>query len=201
MRYYSTCFLLCSLCLMGCSSRLAVLHQDKHDNSLALREIREELADIKHELNNTQVELQILEEQYKTQEKDSKKTNSSSTQQDPRISALEKKLTQLSNHGNQTSQYLNDCHAKIAELEKSLEHQNALLTEIVQLKSNLSSLTTSLQKDKLDTSLYKVKAGDSLEKIARIYKVSITSLKEENNLSNNKIMIGQELKIPTGSNR
>lgn len=201
MKYYSTCFFLCTLCLIGCSSPLAVLHQEKHEHSLAVRELREELADIKHGLNNTQVELQILEEQYRTQDGDIKKTVASSNTQDPKIIALEKKITQLSNHANQTSQYLQDCNTKIAELEKALQHQNALLTEIIHLKSSLTSLTTSLQKDSTENYSYKVKAGDSLEKIARLYKVSITSLKEENGLSNNKIMIGQELKIPSGPSR
>lgn len=201
MKYSSTCFFLCSLFLASCSSHLAVLHQDKHEHSLAVRELREELADLKHGLNNTQVELQILEEQYKAQESSSKKTTSFSNNQDPKIVALEKKITQLSSHATQTTQYLNDCHIKIAELEKALQHQNALLTEIVQLKSNLASLTTSLQKAQENDTLYKVKAGDSLEKIAKLYKVSITALKEENSLSNNKIMIGQELKIPPGNSR
>ncbi|MES2198931.1 MAG: LysM peptidoglycan-binding domain-containing protein [Chlamydiota bacterium] len=201
MKYISTCFFLCTLCLVGCSSQLAVLHQDKHEHSLAVRELREEIADIKHGLNNTQVELQILEDQYKTQDREPKKTTSSSNVQDPRVAALEKKLTQISTHANQTAQSLNDCHVKIAELEKSLQHQNAMLTEIVQLKSSLTSLTSSLQKNPVEDSLYKVKPGDSLEKIARLYKVSITSLKEENNLSNNKIMIGQELKFPSGASR
>ena len=201
MKYTSTCFFLCALCLIGCSAPLAVLHQDKHETSLAVRELREELADMRHGLNNTQVELQILEEQYKAQEGDFKKVASSSPVQDPKIAALERKITQLSTHVNQTSQYLNDCNVKIAELEKALQHQNAMLTEIVQLKSSLSSLTSSLQKDSNEPSSYRVRAGDSLEKIARLYKVSITSLKEENNLSNNKIMIGQELKIPSGSSR
>ncbi|MBS0627520.1 MAG: LysM peptidoglycan-binding domain-containing protein, partial [Verrucomicrobia bacterium] len=117
------------------------------------------------------------------------------------IAALEKKITLLSNNATQTTQYLNDCHIKIAELEKTVQHQNALLTEIVQLKSSLTSLTNSLQKTGREDTVYKVKAGDSLEKIARLYKISVTALKEENELSNNKIIIGQELKIPTGISR
>ena len=62
MNYYSTCLISCFF-LAGCSSHLTGSHQDKHDHSIAIRELREELADIKHGLNNTQVELQILEDQ------------------------------------------------------------------------------------------------------------------------------------------
>lgn len=201
MKYSSTCFFISSLFLASCSSHLSVLQQDKHEHSIAVRELREELADLKHGLNNTQVELQILEEQYKTQESSSKKTTSSGSSQESKIAALEKKISQLSNNAAQTTQHLTDCHIKIAELEKTVQHQNALLTEIVQLKSSLTSLTNSLQKAGREDTVYKVKAGDSLEKIARLYKISVTALKEENELSNNKIIIGQELKIPTGISR
>lgn len=199
MRFSSTCLFVFSISLASCSSHLAVSSQDKYEQSVALREIREELADIKHGLNNTQVELHILEEQCRSKENDYKKINISSSQ-DIKVSALEKKVSLLSTNVGQTADYLNECRAKILELEKIVEHQNSLLTEIISLKSSLSSLTSSLQKNKHSTtSTYKVKAGDSLEKIARIYKVSLQSLKEENNLSSTKIIVGQELKIPGSS--
>ncbi len=199
MKYHSLAFFISTLFLAACSSNPIVLGQDKHEHSVAMREVREELADIKHTLNNTRVELQILEEQYKAQEGSGKKTAPSGS--DPKVAALEKKIFELTTQASQTSKYLADCHTKIGELEKILEKQTSMLSEISRLKSGLSSLTQSLQKVQEEELLYKVKAGDSLEKIAKLHKVSVNALKEENNLSNNKILVGQELKIPSGDKR
>ncbi len=43
---------------------------------------------------------------------------------------------------------------------------------------------------------YRVKPGDSLEKIAKRHKISLESLKKANSLSDDRIMIGQDLQIP-----
>lgn len=43
---------------------------------------------------------------------------------------------------------------------------------------------------------YVVKAGDSLYKIANIYQISVDELKKMNQLINNNLSIGQELKVP-----
>jgi LysM repeat protein len=49
------------------------------------------------------------------------------------------------------------------------------------------------------SNLHKVKRGETLGGIAIKYNVSISSLQKLNNISGNKIIVGQELKIP-GSN-
>lgn len=46
------------------------------------------------------------------------------------------------------------------------------------------------------TTVYKVRKGDSLDKIARRYGVTVAKLKKANGLKNDKIKIGQSLKIP-----
>ena len=47
---------------------------------------------------------------------------------------------------------------------------------------------------------HKIKRGETLSGIAETYQVSIASLKKLNGISGTKIVIGQELKIPQGSN-
>ena len=178
------------LLMASCSPQMASLHQDRLQSSLALSEIREELADLKHGLNNTQVELQILEEQVKKKQPASTYTPIKGIDKgiDSKLAGLEKKIEKLSDHANQTSQCLSEYKAKIAELEATVEKQTQIIT------STLSSLKNSFQAS--ENIIHKVKAGDSLEKIAKLYKITVTALKEENRLSHDTIIIGQELKIP-----
>ncbi len=208
MSKYSTwALILTPLLMASCNTHMAVLQQDKHDNTVALNEMRSELADLKHALNNAQVEIQILEEQVQSQESLSKKMKPGASL--PTDSRLEKRLAvleqmqekihgdlkQLSSHANQTSTCLQQYSTKISEIEQNLERQRG------DLKSSLKTFSSSLSTEITATSnpsstSYKVKSGDSLEKIARNYKVSVDALKKANQLSHNKILVGQELIIP-----
>ncbi len=53
----------------------------------------------------------------------------------------------------------------------------------------------------LDSSIYVVKKGDSLSRIAARQGVTVTALKQANNLSNDMIRIDQKLRIPQSSSR
>jgi N-acetylmuramoyl-L-alanine amidase len=46
--------------------------------------------------------------------------------------------------------------------------------------------------------IYQVKSGDTLSSISQQYKVSIQSIKQNNNVDGNQIFVGQHLKIDTG---
>ena len=51
-----------------------------------------------------------------------------------------------------------------------------------------------------ETVTYKVKQGDTLDKIAKNAGVSVTSIKSLNKLKNDKVTLGQELILPAGNN-
>jgi LysM repeat protein len=192
----------CMLFLASCQSHMAVLQQDKHDSSVAFHEVQTELADLKHNLNNTQVEIQILEERLQSQEillQRTKSTPSSSLEK--RLFAIEQiqekiqaDLKQISSHANQTTTCLQQYNTKISAIEQNIERQNKKIYDLADLKSSLKTLKTSLAKE--TTTTYVVKSGDSLEKIARNHKISTESLKKANQLSQDKILVGQELIIP-----
>jgi LysM repeat protein len=172
-------FLLSSFILTGCTSNVLAF-EDKHNHSSTLHEIQIELADLRHKVNNSLVEIQILEEGSK---------NDSTTSLEKRLTLLEQKQAKLSNS-------LSEYSSKMLAIENAIDAQKKILTELNNLKSTIGLLANSLEKT--DSQTYKVKPGDSLEKIARLHKTTVSYLKEINNLSSNKIMIGQELKISLG---
>ena len=54
----------------------------------------------------------------------------------------------------------------------------------------------SLQKENEKITFYKVKAGDSLEKIAKANNTTVDKIKKINSMQQDLIVIGQEIKIP-----
>jgi LysM repeat protein len=48
-----------------------------------------------------------------------------------------------------------------------------------------------------DSSVYVVKSGDMLGKIAQKFKTTVKRLREVNNLPSDRIRVGQKLKLPT----
>lgn len=72
------------------------------------------------------------------------------------------------------------------------------LKELNNLKSNTLSIGQELIIPLVNEEylLYKVKSGDSLYKIAKLYNTTVDDIKKLNNLKNNTLSINQELKIP-----
>jgi len=62
--------------------------------------------------------------------------------------------------------------------------------------NNLKIPTTTVSQNKGTSPTHKVKKGETLSGIAENYKVSISSIQQLNNIKGNKIIVGQELKIP-----
>lgn len=212
----SICVLSLGILTSACSSHLAVLQKDKYDTSIAIDEMRMELSDVKHTLSNTQVEMQILEEKVRSQDhtlqKSKNQTSNIANTSDQKLALIEKKLSQLeknqdrltadlknlSNHANQTTQSLTQYQTRIRELETELNSQTRMIGELTELKGTLKTITQAIKGSHSSSDVYKVKAGDSLEKIARTNKTSVEAIKRMNNLTSTKIVIGQEIKIPHG---
>lgn len=201
----------------SCSPIKSSPKEEKHQLELTLHEVRTNLDDLRHDLNCFQTELQIIDGKLKQQEGviDHLKQLKGSKQDaklelmlkelnllEGRLSSFEKKidasladLQKLSNHANETSSALSQHKERLNELEKDFIVQNRKLEDIVKIKESLENIATNLKSD-LPSKNYKVKAGDSLEKIAKANKTSAEEIKKLNNLDNDLIVIGQELKIP-----
>ncbi len=154
--------------------------------------IRIELADVKQELHAVQVNMELLEERMRKQELARLKMNKEPAVASPlieqKIAALENDLKQLGAHYKQAL-------SKIRELESHLAAHESRLGEVVKLKETLTSVSQAIA---VPTAVktHRVQAGDSLEKIARQYKTTLSSLKQLNQLKSDQIIIGQTLKIP-----
>lgn len=202
-----TLFLL-FLSLSSCSSYIASVQEERRRTDIAFDEMRMELADLKHTLKGTQVEVEILEEKLKKQDVSAAGSKLQQAKMDTihrEIDHLEKKilllqkgneqtlddLLQLRSHANETS------HA-LKGLAEEIHSHTLRFEEIGKLKSTLSSLSRGIEasKEMRPLSTYKVKGGDSLEKIARMHNTTVSALKKCNQIESDRIWVGQELKIP-----
>ena len=202
-----------ALTAASCSPLKSSPNDEKHQLELTLHELRTNLDDQKHDLNCFQTELQILDGRLKYYEsalsnlkqQDLEKQQTKIDQFVKDLHALEKKLSaferlqnegskdlsQLTTHANETSAALSQFKQRIIELEQEMQSQNRRFEEIAKLKN----LLENGPKD-LDAKIHKVRPGDTLEKIARLYKTSVERIKKANDLDVDLIVVGQQLRIP-----
>lgn len=117
-------------------------------------------------------------------------------------------ICQLRTHANESSALLEQYKRKISELEQIVTLQNQ---NIDNMHAAMRSLTEALSKETAvaiesdsrdtrdfgpDSKIYRIKPGDNLEKIARSHNTSVKAIKELNNLSSDKIVVGKLIKIP-----
>ncbi len=181
---------LCILLLVGCTSTFAALRGSQDSD---IHDLRMEIADLKHALHGTEIEVKLLEERLESAEGSLLQSQAASKTEESsdlkrRIVLLEKNLEKISSFFSQTSATLNIYREQIAAIDSKLD-------EIAKLRSTLSQL--SKIRVESPSSSYQVKPGDSLEKIARKFQISVDDLKRANNLSSDKIVVGQELAIPS----
>lgn len=131
--------------------------------------------------------------------------NQSLTNLETMVRGLMNDLRQIKTQSNDSVTVLGQYKQKISELENLLQAQSqhmqnlevALqsMIEVWQAKEaarEIASKTNEFGSGKT----YKVQPGDSLEKISRSQKVSVQALREANQLVNDRILVGQTLKIP-----
>ncbi|HEY2810199.1 MAG TPA: LysM peptidoglycan-binding domain-containing protein [Rhabdochlamydiaceae bacterium] len=170
-----------------------------HSDAL-LDELRLELSDIKHELHSARIEINLLEEKIAKQER-SKNAHAQDKAQlhsgEQKIAALEKLLDKIVSDVRTLSAQNAKIATKIQDLEIALAAQDKKYDDVAKLKGTLSSISKAIgqQPSSGNTRIYIVKAGDSLEKIARAHHTTVDALKQLNHLTHDKIIIGQELKL------
>ncbi|HEY4254864.1 MAG TPA: LysM peptidoglycan-binding domain-containing protein [Chlamydiales bacterium] len=204
------------LILGACSPLKTSQHDEKHQLELTLHEVQINLDDLRHQINCFQSELQILDGRIKYNEnalaslkgQDFEKQQLKVEALSAQVQAFEKKwssleknrsltmeeMSSLTLHAKETSAALNQFKQRIEELEKEQASGERRFEELGKLKGNLEILSKSLHTSE-NPKMYKVRPGDSLEKIAKNHQISVDKLKKLNALQQDKIVAGQELKV------
>lgn len=113
-------------------------------------------------------------------------------------------LKTIKDHTNETAVGLNQLSQRLSKLETAIDQQNH---NIGSLQDAMQSIVDALQIKDVPTvkraigdsssgKTYKVKNGDSLGTIARDSHTTIQVIKDLNQLKNDRIVIGQTLKLP-----
>ncbi len=197
--------LLASSCNTQLASR-AEMQQDLQQVAL-LEELRIALADVKQEQRSQALDIALLEEKLL-------KSGKPQEAFEMRLSFLEKSQTHLQSDLKALGRYAEETSSAIEKLEQELkslalraQEEGKRLDEVAHLRSTISSLAKSMSSGTKETAgkTHRVRSGDSLEKIARLYGCSVEELRSANprlpSGPNPKILVGQELKIPADSCR
>ncbi len=193
----------------------------QEDRGPLLREILDSMSELKNEVNNHETEIRIFSEKFKSQEEifESQRqqladftqsikellraqTNTIESKSHAHQHTAQEITQELKQHAQESAHLLADYKKRIEEIEKMILNQNqtmehlqtalSALTELLQPKTALTSEAHSVDSAKI----YRVKSGDSLEKIAKQYNTTVKLLKELNNLTKDQIIIGQKLSLP-----
>lgn len=204
-----TCLFFCS-----CTPLKSSPKEEKHQMELTIHEMQTNIDDLKHDYNSYQTELQILDSKINNQKNEISLKQDQVESQSKKIENLIKKfakvenklsdleltvkncaedIRQLSSHANQTSLAFTQIKTKNEELERKMLLQDEKFEKLKELRSFIQSIASSVQ----SFIPYKVRKGDSLEKIAKDHQTNVDYLKKINNLQNDLIVIGQELKVPS----
>lgn len=130
-----------------------------------------------------------------------------------RMTTLERTLSQLETLSNalatdlrqmrgpctealQATQHQRD---KIVELDRLLAHQRQGLTEVESALHAMMELWQAKEEkssSEITSKHYIVQPGDTLQKIARQQHLSVDALRQHNQLTSDRIVVGQSLKLP-----
>lgn len=204
--------------LSSCSPMKSSPKEEKHQLELTLHDLQTNFDDLRHDLNCFHTEMQIVDSKIKHQEDATQNLKQQHIEKlqlktenlTKQINELENKITlfekksnnlnsnfsNLSNHANETTVALTQHKDKINELEKIIIKQNSRLEDIAKVKTTLEDIVKTIKSNSSNYIIYRVKAKDSLEKIAKANNVTVDSIKHLNDLENDLIVVGQKLKIP-----
>lgn len=164
-----------------------------------------ELAHLKQKIVNQESTLDSMHAEVSALIKAAKESQKSTgAQVDTKLKSMEKNIDKLVSDLKQFKKHANESADSFAEIQKKLAHQQEISSlqaqQIKELESALRNIASALQTktgvEKSASGEYRVKAGDSLEKIAKEHGTTIEAIRRENSLTKDTIYPGQKLHIP-----
>lgn len=176
--------------------------------SAKVQNLETELNYLKQRISNQETTIDHLRDEVSSLLKAMKEVQAKSHEtQDGRLNKMEKSLDKVVQDLKQFKTHSNETNALIDDVKKALSKQGQISDlqnkELKDFEKALKSLAQAMQKNiglssfkSSSDGSYRVQSGDTLEKIAKDLKVSISELKAVNSLKSDKIQVGQELRIP-----
>ncbi len=164
----------------------------------------QELARLKQKIQNQETVLDSMHAEVTQLIKAAKESQkSSSSQVDTRLKAMEKNIDKLladlktfKTHANESSSAISEIQKKIEKQEEVSALQAKQIKELENALRNLAGVLQTSSGTKANPGEYRVKPGDSLDKIAKDHGTTVDAIKRANNLSKSTIYPGQKLDIP-----
>lgn len=169
--------------LASCGDLLAV---PVETHAVRITTLEKENSSLKRQIHALKVDHELLEERIERLQKEFERFKNVD---------LQEFVSQSSEQSSsEETTALKELELEVKNLkQRTLNQYEALIKE-------LKAITSSPQEEAADTlETYTVRPGDTLERIARRYNISIKALKEANSLSGDKIIVGRKLKIPSAS--
>lgn len=198
--------------LVSCSNLVVSQRSDKQQMEFSVQKLKNEIEDLKQEMKAHQIEVGILEGKIMNHEEDlgylqaqdmpgknGGRSLDSSFLMEKKILEIErtlelivKRFDRIEIESKEIAKSVGVYKQRFQDYEKFLQSQNDSIQELGRIKKSLKERND----DSGDTTSYRVRAGDSIEKIARQFGTTPEALKKLNQLHNDLILVGQEIRVP-----
>lgn len=203
------------LLLCSCTQYLSNWGSSNKNSDPIAQSLRIEVSDLKHNLSALQIELQMVDEKLRvheealssvrslvlamqTQEKDLYRQEFEDVR--GKLAMLdrgfEKMRGDIKGLSTQAHTLFHQSIKEIDDFKEVISEQKIKIDEMTHIKGRINSLLDSMSQGASNYQTYKVKSGDTLGKIADEFQLPIKVLKEINQIKDDKIFVGAELKIP-----
>ena len=203
------------LLLCSCTNLLSKWDSNSNNPDPIAQSLRIEVSDLKHNLSAMQIELQMVDEKLRVHEEALSSFRSlvlSMQNQENDLyrqefedlrgklamldRGFEKTRADVRGLSTQTHTLFHQSIKEIDDFKEVMSEQKTKIDEMSHIKGRINTLLDSMSQSTNHFQIYKVKSGDSLSRIADAFQLPVKTLKEANNLQDDKIFVGAELKIP-----